>query len=191
MWPADDAGLSPGDAEMLTKHQPKKGDVWFSQNGNSVYMFDDFEAIIIGDEDLKSARVLVYESGDVELASSGILGDCISNGRDQLGNSFPGATYYDDEVTLLDSGCEGGFRHVQTGTQWWHNGILIKEEVVNVDVTVHDYGWEWYESDANWCNRQTSTRRPDVVADLYIEFSVTTSEETREAEEWFEVEDAE
>jgi len=191
MWPADDAGLKPGDAEMLTKHNPEKGDVWFSQNGNSVYMFDDFEDISVGDENLKTARVLVYESGDVELANSGILTECIRNGRDQYGNSIPGESYYDDEVALLDAGCEGGYRHVQTGTQWWFEGILIKEEVVNVDVTVHDYGWEWFESTSSSCSRVTSTRRPDVVADLYIEFSVTTSEETREAEDWFTVEDEE
>jgi hypothetical protein len=191
MWPADDAGLSPGDAEMLTKHKPQKGDVWFSQNGNSVYMFDDFEEMSVGDEDLNTARVLVYESGDVELANSGILSDCISSGRDQLGNTVPGSSFYDDEVAMLDAGCEGGFRHVQTGTQWWYEGILVKEEVINVDVTVHDYGWEWYESTTSSCSRQTSVRRPDVVADLFIEFSVTTSEEMREAEDWFEVEDEE
>ena len=124
MWPADDAGLNPADAEMLTKHNPKKGDVWFSQNGNSVYMFDDFEEFSIDDADLKTARVLVFESGDVELASSGILTQCISAGRDQYGNTIPGATYYDDQVTLLDTGCEGGFRHVQTDTQWWYDGIF-------------------------------------------------------------------
>lgn len=191
LWPADDSGLSPGAAELLTKHDPKKGDVWFSQNGNSVYMFDDFEELSVGDENLKTARILVYESGDVELASSGILSQCIRNGRDQYGNTIPGASYYDDEVTTLDSGCEGGFRHVQTGTQWWYQGILVKQEVINVDVEVHDFGWEWYESDSTWCARRTDSRRPDVVADLFIEFSVTTSEETREAEEWFEVEEAE
>ena len=191
MWPADDAGLNPADAEMLTKHKPKKGDVWFSQNGNSVYMFDDFEEFSIDDADLKTARVLVFESGDVELASSGILTQCISAGRDQYGNTIPGATYYDDQVTLLDTGCEGGFRHVQTGTQWWYDGILVKEEVTNVDVTVSDYGWEWYETNSGGtsCSRETSTIRPDVQADLFIEFSVTTSKEVREAEEWYTVEE--
>ena len=66
----------------------------------------------------------------------------------------------------------------------------MKEEVTNVDVTVHDYGWEWYEtsSGGNSCSRETSTIRPDVQADLYIEFSVTTSQEIREAEEWYTVE---
>jgi len=188
LWPADDAGLSPGDAELLTKHDPNKGDVWFSQNGNSVYMFDGFEDISIDDQDLKSARILVYESGDVDLSNSGIIGDCINNGRDQYGNTIPGSTSYDDEVAMLDAGCEGGFRHVQTGTQWWHQGILVKEEVTNVDVSVDSYGWEWFESDEFGCERKTSRTRPSVAADLFIQFSVTTSEEELEAEEWYEVE---
>ena len=188
LWPADDAGLSPGDAELLTKNKPKKGDVWFSQNGNSVYMFDDVEDISVGDETLKAARILVYESGDVELAASGIIGDCINNGRNQYGSTYPGDTSYDDEVATLDAGCEDGFRHVQTGTQWWYNGILVKEEVTNVEVTINDYGWEWFESGTSGCSRETSRIRPGIAADLFIEFSVTTSDEVREAEEWFEVE---
>jgi len=188
LWPADDAGLSPGDAEMLTKNEPKKGDVWFSQNGNSVYMFDDFEEINVGEENLKTARILVYESGDVDLANSGIIGDCINSGRDQYGSTYPGDVVYDDQVAMLDAGCEGGFRHVQTGTQWWHNGILVKEEVTNVDVTVHGYGWEWFENGTDGCYREDSRVRPSITADLFMEFSVTTSVEVREAEEWFEVE---
>jgi hypothetical protein len=189
MWPGDDSGLNPADAEMLTKNNPKKGDVWFSQNGNSVYMFDDFEEFSIDDSDLKTARVLVYEQGDVELASSGILNQCIKAGRAQYGDTRPDAPFYDDQIAMLDAGCEEAFRHVQTGTQWWYKGILVKEEVTNVDVTIHDSGWEWPESGDNYCSRETSAVRPDVQADLYIEFSVTTSIELREAEEWYEVEE--
>ena len=188
LWPDDDSGLDPNDAEMLTKNEPKKGDVWFSQNGNSVYMFDDFDPISVNGETLKSARVLVYESGDVELASNGILSDCINNGREQYGNTYPDSLVYDDEVALLDAGCEDGFRHVQTGTQWWHKGILVKEEVTNVNVSINNYGWEWYENEGDYCSRQVSQNRPGGAADLFIEFTVTTSEETRETKEWFEVE---
>ena len=188
LWPADDAGLSPGDAELLTKNNPEKGDVWFSQNGNSVYMFDDYEDISVGEENLKTARILVYESGDVDLSSTGIIADCVNNGRDQYGSTYPGDGSYSDEVAHLDPGCEGGFRHVQTGTQWWFNGILVKEEVTNVDVTVDSYGWEWYENGTSGCSRETSRIRPAVAADLFIQFSVTTSQEVREANDWFEVE---
>ena len=56
-----------------------------------------FRSFSIDDADPKAARVLVYESGDVELASSGILTQCINAGRDQYGNTIPGATYYDDK----------------------------------------------------------------------------------------------
>ena len=189
LWPSDDSGLSPDDAELLTKNDPKDGDVWFSQNGNSVYMFDDFEEIVVGSESLKAARILVYESGDVDLTNTGIIGDCINNGRDQYGSSFPGDGSYDDEVALLDAGCESGFRHVQTGTQWWFDGILVKEEVTNVDVSIDSFGWEWFENGTSSCSRETSRIRPAVQANLFVEFSVTTSQELREAQEWFEVDD--
>ena len=137
LWPDDDAGLDPGAAQLLTKNDPKKGDVWFSQNGNSIYMFDAIEDMSVSGTNLKVAKVLVYETGDVDV-TEGILKTCINKGRDQYSVTTPGGNY-DDEVALLDAGCDDSFRHVQTGTQWWFKGVLVKEEVENVDVSITEW----------------------------------------------------
>ena len=84
---------------------------------------------------------------------------------------------YDDEVAHLDPGCEGGFRHVQTGTQWWFNSILVKEEVCG-DVGIDNYGWEWFESGTSVAHGRP-VNRPAAAADLFIQFSVTTSQEVQ------------
>jgi len=185
LWPADDAGLDPGAAQLLTKNDPKNGDVWFSQNGNSIYMFDAIEDMSVSGTNLKVAKVLVYEAGDVDVAEGGILNTCIKKGRDQYSVSTPGGNY-DDQVALVDIGCEDSFRHVQTGTQWWFQGVLVKEEVENVDVTITDFGWEWYEDNDSFCSRETNSHRPDEDAELYLEYQVTTSTVVREATDWIQ-----
>jgi len=184
LWPDDDAGLDPGAAQLLTKNDPKKGDVWFSKNGNSVYMFDTMEDMTVSGTNLKVAKVLVYETGDVDV-SEGILRTCINKGRDQYSISAPGEDY-NDEVALLDAGCGDSFRHVQRGIQWWFEGILVKEEVENVDVTITDFGWEWYEDSEFSCSRMTNSHRPDDDAELYLEYDVTTSTVVREATDWIQ-----
>ena len=183
LWPTGGDGLNASDAQMLTKNDPKKGDVWFSQNGNSVYMFAGFEDLTVSGEKLKVARVNVYESADVAVADDGIMELCINVGRDQLASPDAGVSY-DDEVTLLDAGCENNFRHTQTGSQWWSDGILVKEETESVDVTIVDYGWEWYEDAGGLCRRQTSTNRPNSQAEMYLEYEVTTSTISRLASDW-------
>ncbi len=184
LWPDDDAGLDPGAAQLLTKNDPKNGDVWFSQSGQSIYMFDTMEDMSVSGTNLKVAKVLVYETGDVDV-TEGILKTCINKGRDQYSVSTPGGDY-DDQVALLDVGCDDSFRHVQTGTQWWFNGILVKEEVENVDVTITDFGWEWYEDTEFSCSRMTNSHRPDEDAELYLEYEVTTSTVVREATDWIQ-----
>ncbi len=180
LWPSG-GGLEESDAELLTKHKPRKGDVWFSQNGNSIYMFAGYEALTVSAESLKVAKVEVYEASDVAVADDGIMDTCINNGRDQYAGS---GDDYDDEVAMLDAGCEDSFRHAQTGTQWWHKGILVKEDTENVDVDIVDFGWEWYEESEGACYRQTSTHRPDDEAEMFIEYELTTSTVSRIATDW-------
>lgn len=185
LWPDDDAGLDPDAAQLMTKNDPKNGDVWFSQNGSSVYLFDTMEDMSVSGTNLKVAKVLVYETGDVDVAEGGILNTCINKGRDQYSITTPGGDY-DDQVALLDVGCGDSFRHLQTGTQWWFKGILVKEEVENVDVTITDFGWEWYEDAEFACSRMTNSHRPDEDAELYLEYEVTTSTVVREATDWIQ-----
>jgi hypothetical protein len=182
LWPSDDTGLDPNAATLLTKHNPQEGDVWFSQNGNSVYMFSGMEDMTVGGAKLSVAKVLVYEAGDVDV-TGGIMDTCINQGRDQYDTSLSEGDY-DDEVALLDAGCDSSFRHVQTGTQWWSDGVLVKAEVENVDVTITDFGWEWYRSTESSCSRETSTRRPNSEAKMYIEYDVTTTTYAGGATDW-------
>lgn len=183
LWPSGSDGLDPADAQLLTKNDPKKGDVWFSKNGNSVYMFSGNEELSISGQTLKVAKVMVYEASDVEFADEGIMDDCINKGREQYSDSGSDDDY-DDEVALLDAGCGNGFRHTQTGSQWWYNGILVKEETENVDVNVVDYGWEWYEESGSYCTRQTSLNRPDDEAKKFIQYEVSVSTVNRMATDW-------
>jgi len=56
--------------------------------------------------------------------------------------------------------------------------------VTNIDVTVTDYGYEWYSNETGYCQRETSTVRPDVDADLFIEYDVSESVVQRKATSW-------
>lgn len=183
LWPSGSDGLNAADAQMLTKHDPAKGDVWFSQNGNIVYMFAGKEDLTVSGQKLKVDKVNLYIAADVEVADEGIMDACINVGRDQLASDDAGVSY-DDEVTLLDVGCESNFRHTQSGSQWWSDGILVKEETENVDVTIVDFGWEWYEDNGGACRRSTSTNRPNSQAEMFLEYEVTTSTVNRLASDW-------
>ena len=183
LWPSSGDGLNPADATLLTKNDPAKGDVWFSQNGNIVYMFSGSEDLSVGGQKLKVAKVNMYVASGVEVVDEGIMDTCINVGRDQLASDDDGVSY-DDEVTLLDVGCENNFRYTQSGSQWWSDGILVKEETENVDVAIVDYGWEWYEDNGGVCRRQTSPNRPNSQAEMFLEYEVTTSTVNRLASEW-------
>jgi hypothetical protein len=183
LWPSDDAGLNPTDAQMLTKNKPGKGEIWFSQNGNIVYIYEGKEVLTVSGTRLKSDKVNVYEAAEVEVSTHGIMAQCINEGSNQYDG--PGTTEdYDQQIAFLDAGCESSFRHTQTGTQWWYEGVLVKAEVTNIDVTVTDYGYEWYSSETGFCERQTSVVRPDVDSDLFIEYEVSESIVKRKATSW-------
>ena len=183
LWPSDDAGLNPGDAVMLTKNRPKKGEIWFSQNGNIVYIYEGKEVVTVSGTRLKSDKVIVYEAADVEVTQDGIMNQCINEGANQYDGPET-AEDFDQQIAFLDEGCESSFRHTQTGTQWWYQGVLVKAEVTNIDVTVTDYGYEWYSNETGYCQRETSTVRPDVDADLFIEYEVSESVVQRKATSW-------
>jgi hypothetical protein len=183
LWPSDDAGLNPTDAQMLTKNKPQKGEIWFSQNGNIVYIYEGKEVVTVSGTRLKSDKVQVYEAAEVEVTKDGIMDQCINEGANQYDGQGTSEDF-DQQIAFLDTGCEASFRHTQTGTQWWYEGVLVKAEVTNIDVTVTDYGYEWYSSETGYCERQTSVVRPDVDSDLFIEYEVSESLVKRTATSW-------
>ena len=92
----------------------------------------------------------------------------------------------DDYIAHLDTGCEGNFLHVQTGTQWWHSNVLVKEDMTNTTVTINDYGFEWYDDDDDndYCSRETGYTPDGSGAQLFVEYNVTVTETEMEVTDW-------
>ena len=170
-----------GDVELLTMADPGKGDVWPSQNGNSLYIWEATEKIsITGVEGtLKTDRVAVYTTGSVspEGEDTAVYDQCFNFGLAQVDDSRPDVENLDTEAMLLDSGCVGQFEHVRRGTQWWYDGVLVKESATVTYVTINEYGYQWTEedTDAGTCTRVVSTTRDDPTAIPFVQYDVTVS----------------
>ena len=78
---------------------------------------------------------------------------------------------------LIDPGCVGEFEHVRRGTQWWYDGVLVKETSTVTYVTINEYGYQWTEEDETTgaCTRVTSTSRDEPTGIPFVQYDVTVS----------------
>lgn len=177
--------VDDGAVELLTRHNPRSGDVWSSTNGNSLYVYAGSEKIDLGGKSMRADVVNVYETGNVQPNSANVLSDCINVGLQQFETSDGDDS--EDYIAHLDDGCEGAFLHVQTGTQWWFSNVLVKEEMTNTTVTINDYGFEWYDDDSeDTCYRETGYTPDGSGAQLYVEYDVTVTETEMEVTDWLQ-----
>lgn len=175
------------EVELMTMVDPGKGDVWPSQNGNSLYIWEADEKITLKGVEgtLKSARIAVYTTGSVspEGEDTAVYDQCFAFGLAQVDDSRPDVEPVDTQTMLLDPGCTGKFEHVREGTQWWHEGVLVKEESVVTFVTINDYGYEWTEEDeaTGTCARVTSTSKDVDGAVPFVQYDLTVTTVTTAA----------
>ena len=176
LW-SDFEELDPGRLTLLTKNEPSIGDVWVSANGNILYIYAGKDVVNIGAIATEVDKVNLYEVTGLQPAGKEVMDDCINIGVEQLQSNDPSDSQVNNTKISLDSSCVDNFTHTKTGTQWWYNNLLIKEEatvqVISIDdadsedvsdggdvaddgedgigddtATVHPpYGYEWYVDD--------------------------------------------
>lgn len=171
--------MEPADVTLLTRWEPEEGDVWPSANGNSLFVYQGTEDLNLAGTNMKKAdKVAVYATGNVQATGGdGVFEQCLYLGLQQTQTTDPDAESVSTEFAQLDPGCTSSFVHVQQGTQWWYEGVLVQSDTTDTIVIVDDYGFEWFvedEATETW-NRQTSLTRDDPTARAFIEYRVTTS----------------
>lgn len=165
--------------ELMTMNDPKKGDVWPSQNGNSLFVWEGDEKLTLGGVTMKTDRVAVYTTGTVspEGEDTAVYDQCFHFGLAQVDDSRPEVEPLDAEAMLLDPGCTGRFEHVREGTQWWHDNVLVKETATVTFVAINEYGYEWTEEDEDTatCTRVVSPTRDVPTALPFVQYDVTVT----------------
>lgn len=169
--------MDPTDVELLTMNAPGAGDVWPSQNGNSLFVWEGNEKLALAGVNMKTDRIAVYTTGTVapEGDDSAVYEQCFNFGLAQIDDSRTDGDTTDTETMLLDTGCVGRFEHVRKGTQWWSNNLLVKENATVTFVTITEYGYEWTEEDdeTGICNRVVSASRDVPTALPFVQYDVT------------------
>lgn len=171
--------MDPSEVELMTMANPGKGDIWPSQNGNTIYIWEAEEKITLKGVEgtLKVDRIGVYSTGTVspEGDDTAVYDQCFNFGLAQVDDSRPDVEAVDSESMLLDPGCVGKFEHVKEGTQWWHEGVLVKESSTTTFVTINEYGYEWTEEDegAGTCTRVVSPTRDVATAIPFVQYDVS------------------
>lgn len=163
------------DLILLTKRKPKNGDVWTSVDGNTLFRYLGKEKISAAGDDWNADKIGVYIIAESDPEAANLLEDCLYEAPFQDVTN-PGVE--EDNITSnqiqLDAGCDGLFMHQQVGTQWWSKDILVKSEGTTWDVTIDDWGYEWYIQDGDTCARNTGAVAPeDTTFNSYVEYTVT------------------
>ena len=163
------------DLLLLTKRSPKKNDVWMSLDGNTLYRYLGKEKLSIGGSDYNADKVGVYIVAESDPEVANIIGDCLyANSFQDVTNPGVEEDNIVSEAVLLDSGCDGLFQHQQIGTEWWDKDILLKSELTTWDVSIDDFGYEWFIQDGDACTRFSGTVAPEnTTAKLFVQYSVT------------------
>jgi len=163
---------------LLTRKDAAADNIWSSVNGNMLYIAAGAEEIDVGGEKVQAMKVEVYTTGDVDPAASNIVDTCLAVNRDDFTTTHPAFEDGTVRTAHLDPGCEQGFVNQQIGTQWWYNNVLVKAALVTYEVTIVDYGYEWYEIAGDTCYRVTSGTRDNSNGELFVEYSVTEITQT-------------
>jgi len=175
---------------LLTKHSPKKGDVWTSLNGLTFFQYDGTESANVGGNDETVDRVLSFVNGNIDPSAGSVLTDCLVVTDLVATNSVAPRGDVLTKSASLDDGCEGRFVHQQVGTERWFNNALVGFEGTQVIVTIKDFGWEYYDEQDSICTRLTDDVKPTDVGDakLFVEYDVEVITSTYAVNSWTTVE---
>jgi len=164
-------------ATLITKRDPAAGDIWSSLNGNVVYRFDGSESLSVGGSARNTARIQVFNVVNADAIGANIKEECLKTGAFEDTTTITEGPSILTEEVRLDPGCEDAFMHMQVGTQWWHENVLVRAETTTWNLTVSDFGYEWGETIGDTCYRMTSHRRPTYASDaeLYVQYDVAVT----------------
>ena len=189
LWSDFEEEVSASDVTLLTRNQPDMGDVWSSANGNTLYVFAGEENVTIGGQPRTASKVALYEAANLQSDGADVYEQCLRFGFDQQSTNSMDLSQYSNGLAYLDPGCEGAFSHVQTGTQWWYSGILVKEETTEQLVNITDFGYEWYEDQPDGTvvrKRAQGLTDPSLLATKFIEYQLTQVDTVKGVTEWRE-----
>ena len=189
LWSDFESEVAASDVKLLIRDNPEIGDVWVSSSGNTLYVYQGIDLVTLGSTPAKAHKVTLYETGTAKEGDKvgTIMDQCINVGLDQLNTN--NGEEYSHPTLVLNTECEGEFTHVEVGSQWWYNYVLVKEEVVATEVEIIDYGFEYYEEqeDGN-CVRQVmrTNNDPSIQMFQFIEYKLTSAERSRGVLNWTE-----
>jgi hypothetical protein len=188
LWSNPESEVSTSDVTLLTRFEPNEGDIWASQNGNTVYIAGAKEQLQISGAVQKATKVEAYQAGQLKGDGADIIEQCFNFGLNQNQTNDPNSANTSSSVLFLDAGCTDTFEHVKVGSEWWSGPILVKEsaEVTNIEIT--NYGYEWYELDETGtiCNRQVSQSQDSPNAILFVEYDLITATRESKITKWVE-----
>ena len=188
IWMDPESEVSANDVELLTRFEPDLGDIWASQNGNTVYIAGGIEQVSFAGAVKKASKVEVYEVGGLSGDGADIIDECFHVGLQQNQTNDPNSTNASMSTLFLDPNCTGTFEHVKVGTEWWYGGILVKEASTITQIEITNYGYEWYELDSTGmlCSRQTSETLDNPNAQMFVEYDLVTVEREAGVSQWVE-----
>ena len=98
----------------------------------------------------------------MDATASDVLAQCLLLGRSEFNTDLVGATDDLVDIVTLDDQCTTSFQFQVVGHEWWHDEALVRAVTTTYEVTIDEWGFEWYETApaGNSCNRVVSTRSP-------------------------------
>lgn len=179
---------SSGNVTLLTRYEPDLGDIWASENGNTVYIASVKEQISFSGVVKKATKVEAFEVGGLQVDGGDIIEQCFAVGKDQVQSTNPDIGLSSTDQLFLDRNCFGAFEHVKSGTEWWYGPILVKEVSSVTSVEITNYGYEWYELDETGlnCTRVISQTYDSPNAVQFVEYELITTERESVISKWVE-----
>lgn len=173
--------------KVLVKANVQVGDTWASDDGKTLYKAIRTEDVPVGDHKVGAVKVelrRIFPVGDTNLVDACLTVTADTASRwTQDGPSGSGEGENADDVVRLDGGCEGGLQHGSEGFQWWHDNVLVKEDVTVWESKIKDWGFEWYTGNGATAARHTAktlsqANQPDAL--LFVESTLTQTHRTFE-----------
>lgn len=172
--------------ELMTRHDPKKGDVWTSLSGLTFFSYDGTEKVPVGGKNQTADRVFAYTNGNLDATGAAVLESCLVLGDLELTNTADNDLNVLTQSVSIDPGCERRFEHQRVGTELWYGDALISFTGTQVFVTIDDFGWEYFESEEESCSRRVDDVKPTDAGDakLFVQYSVEVVETTYTVDSW-------
>lgn len=171
--------------ELLTRTGAAEGEMWPSLDGTRLYQAAGVEPIETNAGRRNALRVDVEAVMPLDPAAGSVLERCVTTSPVKVSSSAPGGDV-DTEAAYLDPGCEGAFLHQKVGSEFWAGPVKVAEDATTWSVVVDEYGYERYESFGGSCTRIVSTTKDDPEAELFVQYTVTTTSSSDALDAWLD-----